>query len=257
MGPNVGSRTYLMKDDYAYHLFQLKNKEFTFTVDDSQLDCGLNGALYFVQMDQDGGSSKYSGNKCGAKYGTGYCDAQCPHDIKFIDGEANCVDWVPNPLDLSNNMGVGKYGSCCAEMDIWEANSMATAYTPHTCDLGNPGSEKAAQYRCTGTDCGDNNKGERYEGVCDKDGCDINPFRMGNQSFYGRGPGFVINTLKPTTVVSQFITADGTDTGDLVEIRRFYKQEGQIFHSPPTVILEENATDSITDEFCHDKKVLF
>merc|ERR1719371_93062 len=29
------------------------------------------------------------------------------------------------------------------------------------------------------------------QGVCDKDGCDINPFRMGNQSFYGRGPEFI------------------------------------------------------------------
>merc|ERR1719453_1080363 len=56
---NVGSRTFLMKDDYAYHLFQLKNKEFTYTVDDSNLDCGLNGALYFVQMDADGGKEKY------------------------------------------------------------------------------------------------------------------------------------------------------------------------------------------------------
>ena len=72
-------------------------------------------------------------NNAGAAFGTGYCDAQCPHDIKFIDGEANVIDWKPNPNDLSNNMGAGKYGSCCAEMDIWEANSMATAYTPHTC----------------------------------------------------------------------------------------------------------------------------
>jgi cellulose 1,4-beta-cellobiosidase len=47
---------------------------------------------------------------------TGYCDAQCPHDIKFIAGEANVIDWRPNPLDLSNNMGIGKYGACCAEM---------------------------------------------------------------------------------------------------------------------------------------------
>ncbi|KAK4159091.1 concanavalin A-like lectin/glucanase domain-containing protein [Cladorrhinum sp. PSN259] len=35
------------------------------------------------------GLSKYSGNKAGAKYGTGYCDAQCPRDLKFINGEAN------------------------------------------------------------------------------------------------------------------------------------------------------------------------
>jgi len=25
------------------------------------------------------------------------------------------------------------YSSCCSEMDIWEANSQATAYTPHVC----------------------------------------------------------------------------------------------------------------------------
>ncbi len=35
------------------------------------------------------------GNSAGAEYGTGYCDAQCPHDIKFINGEANVVDWEP------------------------------------------------------------------------------------------------------------------------------------------------------------------
>ena len=48
---DVGSRTFFMKD-------QLKNKEFTYTVDDSNLDCGLNGALHFVQMYADGGKSK-------------------------------------------------------------------------------------------------------------------------------------------------------------------------------------------------------
>ena len=37
-------------------------------------------------MDEDGGSSKFSSNTAGAKYGTGYCDSQCPRDIKFIDG---------------------------------------------------------------------------------------------------------------------------------------------------------------------------
>merc|ERR1712100_868704 len=71
---NVGSRTFLIEDDYAYKLFQLKNKEFTYTVDDSNLDCGLNGALYFVQMDADGGKEKY-GN-AGAQLGLGYCAAQ-------------------------------------------------------------------------------------------------------------------------------------------------------------------------------------
>ena len=68
-------------------------------------------------MDEDGGASKYPGNKAGAKYGTGYCDAQCPRDLKFINGEANVADWKESSNDA--NAGVGKYGSCCTEMDIW------------------------------------------------------------------------------------------------------------------------------------------
>lgn len=31
--------------------------------------------------------SEYDTNKAGAKYGTGYCDAQCPQDIKYINGK--------------------------------------------------------------------------------------------------------------------------------------------------------------------------
>lgn len=85
-GSNVGSRTYLMNSETTYKEFKLLNNEFTFDVDVSQLPCGLNGALYFVPMDADGGTSKYSTNVAGAKYGTGYCDAQCPRDLKFIDG---------------------------------------------------------------------------------------------------------------------------------------------------------------------------
>jgi cellulose 1,4-beta-cellobiosidase len=53
----------------------------------SNLPCGLNGALYFSEMDRDGGKSGYTNNKAGAKYGTGYCDSQCPQDIKFIAGQ--------------------------------------------------------------------------------------------------------------------------------------------------------------------------
>jgi cellulose 1,4-beta-cellobiosidase len=51
--------------------------------------CGINGALYFVKMDADGGLAKYSTNKAGAPYGTGYCDAQCPRDLKFIAGKVS------------------------------------------------------------------------------------------------------------------------------------------------------------------------
>jgi cellulose 1,4-beta-cellobiosidase len=251
-GTNVGSRLYVMDGDDKYKLFYLKNREFSMDFDVSHLFCGMNGAMYFVEMDEYGGKGQGQ-NQAGAKYGTGYCDAQCPHDIKFITGEANVIDWKPNENDKSNNMGSGKYGSCCAEMDIWEANSMATAYTPHTCDLG----ENVGQLRCEGIACGDNDKGERYQGVCDKDGCDINPYRMGNQMFYGRGDDYTVNTLKPMTVVTQFLTDDGTDDGDLVEIRRFYVQDGKVIHSPASTILGPNDSDSLTDDFCAAKKDLF
>lgn len=86
-GKNVGSRVYLMEDDNRYKMFNMLNQEISFDVDMSQLPCGLNGAVYFVSMDEDGGTRRFSGNKAGAKYGTGYCDTQCPHDIKWINGE--------------------------------------------------------------------------------------------------------------------------------------------------------------------------
>ncbi|KAG8940515.1 Exoglucanase 1 [Tulasnella sp. 419] len=89
-GSNVGTRVYLLENDTQYQTFKLKNKEFTFDVDVSNLGCGLNGALYFSEMDADGGMAKNPNNKAGAKYGTGYCDAQCPHDLKFINGEV-CI----------------------------------------------------------------------------------------------------------------------------------------------------------------------
>lgn len=116
-GGNVGSRTYLLDaaSDDKYRMFNLLNQEFTFDVDVSKLPCGLNGAVYFSEMDADGGVAKYPSNKAGAKYGTGYCDSQCPHDIKFINGEANVEGWN----ETGTNTGTGTYGSCCGEMDIW------------------------------------------------------------------------------------------------------------------------------------------
>ncbi|OWZ10268.1 Glycosyl hydrolase, partial [Phytophthora megakarya] len=137
---NIGSRVYVMESDDTYKAYKLLNQEFTFDVDVSNLDCGLNGALYFVDMDTDGGMSRFSGNKAGAKYGTGYCDAQCPQDLKFISGEANVLNWTASATD--SNSGTGEYGSCCAEMDIWESNSISNAYTSHPCTMTTGGSSR-------------------------------------------------------------------------------------------------------------------
>jgi len=242
---NVGSRTYLLApDEENYYMFYLKNREFTFDVDVSQLPCGLNGALYFVEMDEDGGKGRFPTNKAGASFGTGYCDAQCPADLKFINGEANCMDWTGS----SENSGTGHYGSCCVELDIWEANSMATAYTSHPCDTNGP-------ERCEGTPCGFGD--ERYDGVCDKDGCDLNPWRLGDHQFYGPGSEFVLDTTKPFTVVTQFLTDDGTDNGNLVEMRRVWVQDGKVIPNAMTNMPGIDTVDSITDDFCGQTKVVF
>jgi cellulose 1,4-beta-cellobiosidase len=77
-------RVYLLADDDTYEHFKLLNQEFTFDVDVSKVPCGINGALYFSEMNDKGDANSL--NKAGAKYGTGYCDAQCPSQ-NFIKGE--------------------------------------------------------------------------------------------------------------------------------------------------------------------------
>ncbi|KAK3898309.1 glycoside hydrolase [Staphylotrichum tortipilum] len=96
------------------HMFNLLGKEFTFDINVANLPCGLNDALYFVNMDKDGGLSKYPTNKAGAKYGTGYCDTQCAMDLKWINGQGNVQGWTLSTND--KNSGVGQLGSCCNEI---------------------------------------------------------------------------------------------------------------------------------------------
>jgi cellulase len=95
--------------------------------------------------------------------GTGYCDAQCQ-------------------------------GYCCSEMDILEANSQATAMTPHPCQGNN----------------------------CDKSGCGLNPYANGNHNLWGQGKQ--VDTSKNVTIVTQFIASGST----LTSINRNYIVNGQI-----------------------------
>lgn len=98
-------------------MFNLIGNEFTFDVDLSQLPCGLNGALYFVSMPAKGQGTP------GAKYGTGYCDAQCARDLKYIDGQANAEGWQGSSSDP--NAGVGKKGACWY---VDKPTSVSTSY---------------------------------------------------------------------------------------------------------------------------------
>jgi cellulose 1,4-beta-cellobiosidase len=131
-------------------------------------------------------------------------------------------------------------------MDIWEANTMGEAYTPHPCSV-------TSQTACTGDDCG-NGSDNRYDSVCDKDGCDFNSFRMGDKSFLG--PGLTVDTTKPITVVTQFITNDNTASGTLTEIRRLYVQNGKVIPNSNSTIAGVTG-NSITDSYCDAQKTAF
>lgn len=231
-GGNVGSRFYLLDTTQAYKQFSLLNREIAFDVDVSTIPCGMNGAVYFSEMPANG--DKSSTNTAGSAYGTGYCDAQCPADVKFISGEANSEGW-----DTSARKG--KYGSCCAEMDLWEANKKATAFTAHPCALDQ-------LYRCEGAEC---------KTICDMPGCDYNSYRMGARDFYGPGPQYAVNTLRPFTIVTQFITADGSDHGDLAEIRRFYVQDGKKIENSKATLQGLGNQSSLSDESCARDKQVF
>ncbi|KAK6846326.1 glycoside hydrolase family 7 protein [Apiospora arundinis] len=179
---SASPRVYLLGADGNYVLTKLLGQELTFTVDLSTLSCGENGALYLSEMDATGGRNPY--NTGGAKYGSGYCDAQCPVQT-----------WRNGTLNTSGA------GYCCNEMDILEANSRANAFTPHP---------------CSSTDC-------------DKGGCGFNPYSQGHKNYYG--PGGTVDTTKPFTVITQFITNDGTTSGTLSQITRKYIQNGKMVAS--------------------------
>jgi len=213
-GSVLSPRVYLLsEDEQTYELLELTGNEFTFTVDVSKLPCGMNGALYLSEMAADGGKSDL--NQAGAFYGTGYCDAQC-YTTPFINGEPNLEG----------------YGSCCNELDIWEANARATHLAPHPCNV-------TGLVECEGEECA-------FDGICDKNGCGYNPHAVGNPDYYGYD--MVVDTSRPFTVVTQF---PSDAEGNLIEYRRFYIQDGKkIENAPINDGSGHDGEDSMTDPYC-------
>jgi cellulose 1,4-beta-cellobiosidase len=68
---------------------------------------------------------------------------------------------------------------------VWESNSHSFALTPHGCEAGH--NEYHICEDGVGAGCGGTYSEERFDGYCDANGCDYNPFRMGNHDFYGDG----------------------------------------------------------------------
>jgi cellulose 1,4-beta-cellobiosidase len=133
------------------------------------------------------------------------------------------------------------------ELDIWEANSAATMLASHPCKAN-------GVYICREPECGWE---KRYEAACDKDGCIFNPRRNGARKFYGRGSDFELDTTKPFTVVTQFISSDNTANGELTEIRRFYRQNGTIIYQPHVTVQGITHDNTISEEYCETQLSLF
>lgn len=73
---------------------------------------------------------------------------------------------------------------------------------------------------------------------------------MGEKNFFGAGSGFQVDTNKPFTLVTQFLTTDGTDNGDLKEVRRFYVQDGKTINNSKVNIEGLGKYDSLADDTC-------
>merc|ERR1712046_30294 len=152
--------------------------------------------------------------------------------------------WIPNKNDPYDNSGEGNMGACCAEMDLWEANKVATAFTPHPATI-------EGLHVCMGDEeCGSQD-GDRFIAPTDRDGCDINAFRMGDQNFYGEGPQFQVNTQRPFKVVTRF----HAPAGELTAIEQFYIQDGKEIHHPNYSVGGNDNVES--DAFCAAQKTSF
>lgn len=92
-------------------------------------------------------------------------------------------------------------------------------------------------------------------GKCDQPGCDFNSYRNGARKFYGEGSSYDLDSSKPFTVTTRFITSDGTDDGDLVEITRSYVQDGKIIRNPEGNYVK--GMTSLKDDTCATQKTMF
>ncbi|CAN8099653.1 unnamed protein product [Discula destructiva] len=133
-------------------------------------------------------------------------------------GGGYCDAQCPVQTWKNGTLNTAQEGYCCNEMDILESNSAAGAFTPHPC-----------------ADDGSN---------CDKGGCGFNAYSQGYQNYWA--PGGTLDTAKPFTVTTQFITDDGTTTGTLSEIRRIYQQNNRTLPSA----ISARSGDSINATWC-------
>ena len=115
-------------------------------------------------------------------------------------GAGYCDAQCPVQQFRNGTLNTSNQGYCCNEMDIQEANSVAMQMTPHNCNADNT--------------------------QCDPSGCGWNAYSAGNHNYWM--PHGTIDTSQPVTVTTQFITSDGSATGALTNIKRIYRQNGNV-----------------------------
>mmetsp|Transcript_75410 Transcript_75410/g.208786 ORF Transcript_75410/g.208786 Transcript_75410/m.208786 type:complete len:402 (+) Transcript_75410:1-1206(+) len=181
-------------DGSGYYNFKLVGSEISFTMDLQDVPAGMNAAVYLISMDPLGnlGATYPHGqaNEAGWKRGVGYCDAQCPKDLHFVQDQGYYEQ--------------GRVMSCCPEMDLFEGNRFAAAMTAHPCSTLSQSTCDTNTTECTNP--------------CDTDGADVNLFRR-----YGPQKAIfeLVDLKKPVTVRTRFID----DSGTLTRIEQVYEQE--------------------------------
>ncbi|KAG6916007.1 hypothetical protein DXG01_008859 [Tephrocybe rancida] len=85
---------------------------------------------------------------------------------------------------------------------------------------------------------------DRYGTICDPDGCDSNPHRQDDKTFYG--PGLKVDTTKKFTA-----------NGDVTEIRLLYVQNGAAIQNSKTIIPGLGSQVSVTGAYCDSQKTAF
>lgn len=124
--------------------------------------------------------------------------------IQRLRREKGNVDgWKPS--DSDKNTGVGGHGSCCPGLDTWETDKISTALTTHPCT-------SLEQAMCNRDNCSGTYSDNCYGSNCDPDGCEFNPFRLVNESFFG--PNKIVDGILSNSVISDFCIAQKKPFGD-------------------------------------------
>merc|ERR1712107_815048 len=94
-----------------------------------------------------------------------------------------------------------------------------------------------------------NNGPDRFKGMCDKNGCDLQPYRLGEKKFFGPGSDFSVDSTQLVQVTTQFIAEDGTDSRKLTEVKHCYTQNSKTIEHL-MFIVNGNKHKPTTDDFC-------